>query len=347
MKSFKLIIFILVIFLKTGNVLSDENIFHVNNVKISNKKFNKKDLSANQAIRAGFKELINRILLQEDKKKLSNLNLKDIKNLVTYYQITNKNKKEIEDNLAYNIQFDKEKLHDLFYRLNISYADISNQEIYILPILKKQNQNYIFNQNYFYSSWSSSKSNELLQFVLPLENIEIIQKVNSNQQDLLGLNLNDIFREYKENNLALVIIEDNGFNKEKIFLKTKISGKNISKNIIVERLKLTREEFYKKIIVLVQREILNLVKSRNLIDIRTPSFLNVKFNLDKKNNLVILNSTLKNIDSIENIFVQELNNDHVLLKIKYLGKLNKIIRQLKNKDIILEQVSDQWSLKII
>ena len=91
MKSFKLIIFILVIFLKTGNVLSDDNIFNVNNIKISNKKFNKKDQSANQAIRDGFKELINRILLQEDKKKLSNLNLKDIKNLVTYYQITNKN----------------------------------------------------------------------------------------------------------------------------------------------------------------------------------------------------------------------------------------------------------------
>ena len=59
MKSFKLIIFILVIFLKTGNVLSDDNIFNVNNIKISNKKFNKKDQSANQAIRDGFKELIN------------------------------------------------------------------------------------------------------------------------------------------------------------------------------------------------------------------------------------------------------------------------------------------------
>ena len=37
MKSFKLIIFILMIFLKTGNVLSNDNIFNVNNIKISNK----------------------------------------------------------------------------------------------------------------------------------------------------------------------------------------------------------------------------------------------------------------------------------------------------------------------
>ena len=34
MKSFKLIIIILVIFFKTGNVLSNENIFNVNNIEI-------------------------------------------------------------------------------------------------------------------------------------------------------------------------------------------------------------------------------------------------------------------------------------------------------------------------
>ena len=43
----------------------------------------------------------------------------------------------------------------------------------------------------------------------------------------------------------------------------------------------------------------------------------------KKNNLVELNSRIKNIDSIENIFIQEFNKDYVNLKIKYLGKLKK------------------------
>ena len=35
MKNYKLIIFILVIFFKTGNVLSYENIFNVNNIEIA------------------------------------------------------------------------------------------------------------------------------------------------------------------------------------------------------------------------------------------------------------------------------------------------------------------------
>ena len=42
-----------------------------------------------------------------------------------------------------------------------------------------------------------------------------------------------------------------------------------------------------------------------------------------------LNSRIENIDLIENVFVQEFNKDYVNLKIKYLGKLDKIIKQLR------------------
>ena len=37
MKSYKLLIFILIVFLKTGNVLSNTNIFDVNNIEIEKK----------------------------------------------------------------------------------------------------------------------------------------------------------------------------------------------------------------------------------------------------------------------------------------------------------------------
>ena len=83
-----------------------------------------------------------------------------------------------------------------------------------------------------------------------------------------------------------------------------------------------------------KKELTNLVKSKNLIDIRTPSFLNVKLNLDDKSNLVELNSRIKNIDLIDNIFVQDFNKDHMNLKIKYLGKLEKMINQLNTKKLI-------------
>ena len=69
--------------------------------------------------------------------------------------------------------------------------------------------------------------------------------------------------------------------------------------------------------------------------------------MDKKNNLVELNNRIKNIDLIENLYFLEINRKYVLLKIKYLGKINKIIDQLKSQNILLELKNDQWSIKII
>ena len=53
MSCYKIIIFILVIFLKTGNVLSLENIFNVNNIEITKKSNNSNDDLANKAIKKG------------------------------------------------------------------------------------------------------------------------------------------------------------------------------------------------------------------------------------------------------------------------------------------------------
>ena len=97
----------------------------------------------------------------------------------------------------------------------------------------------------------------------------------------------------------------------------------------------------------MNKEITNLVKSENLIDVRTPSFLNTKLLIRKDKNLVELKKRLKKIDLIDNIYVQEFNNEYIFLKIKYLGKIDKIIQLLKKEKIILQFIEDQWRLKII
>ena len=84
-----------------------------------------------------------------------------------------------------------------------------------------------------------------------------------------------------------------------------------------------------------------------MIDIRTPSFLKVKLELGKKSNLVELKSRIKNIDLIENVFVQEFNKNSMTLRIKYLGKLNKILDEFKRENINLKLINDQWILKAL
>ena len=75
MKCNKLIIFILIVF-KTGNVLSNENIFNVNNIELLKKPDISNSELANMAIKKGFKDLTGKILLDKDKKKLTSPSLK-------------------------------------------------------------------------------------------------------------------------------------------------------------------------------------------------------------------------------------------------------------------------------
>ena len=346
MKSFK-IIFILVIFFKTGNVLSENNLFNVNNVEIKLQSPLSDENIANKAIKKGFDELIERILIKKDVPKLIDLNFSEIKELVLYYKIIEEEKDFNKVTKKFNIFFDKDKIHKLFFNRNILYSDIYKKEFYLLPVLKNKNQYFIYSKNFFYERWNEEQSNSLVEFILPLENIEIIQKINSIGDNFFNLDLQDVFKEYLGKNLALVLVEQNNKTQEKVFLKTIISGKEINKTLIVKRLNLNQETFNKKIIFTVKKELINIAKSQNLIDIRTPSFLNAKFELNNKNNLFELNKRMQKIDLIENIYVQELNNKFVFLKIKYLGKVNKIISELKKNNIILTLIEDYWSIKII
>jgi len=160
---------------------------------------------------------------------------------------------------------------------------------------------------------------------------------------LIDLRISNLLQEYSNKNLALVLIEDN----KKVYIKTFIQGKNISKSIGFKKNNMVTEKNYEEIITVTKKELINLVKSENLIDIRTPSFLNAKLDLNKKSNLVELNSRIKKIDLIENVYVQDFNKDFVNLRIKYLGKLEKIINQLKKENINLQLINDQWTIKTL
>ena len=346
MKFFKQISIILVIFFQTGNLLSDNSLFSVNNILLE-KKGNISNIKlANQAIQIGFSRLTERILLNEDIIKVSNLNFSNIKELVKYYNISKK-EEEKDDEVNFNVTFDKDKIHNLFFKKEILYSDIADKEFFILPIIINDNEVFIFSNNYFYDNWNKIKKDDLIEFILPLENIEIIQNINKRRNNLLSLSLNSLFEEYLNKNIAIVLIENFSSEDKKIYLKARIQNKIISKSLSFKKESLDEISLNEKIIFETKDEILNLVKSQNLINIRTPSFLNVKLKLSNKNNLVEFNSRINEVDLIENIFVQELNKNYVKLKIKYLGKLEKLIFELKNENINLNFINDEWLIKTL
>ena len=348
MKLYKQILIILVVFFKTGTLFSQNNLFNVNNIKLEKKDNITNNALTDKAIKKGFNQLTTRILLKEDYKKLLDLKFSTIKQLVTYYQIKNISKEKDDSELInFSVTFDKDKIHDLFYEKGISYSEILDNELYILPILIQEDEIFIFNNNFFYENWNKLNENDLIEFILPLENIEIIRNINDYKKNLINLDIIKLFKEYANKNLAVVLIEVNKDGDKKIYIKSIIQGKNLIKNLYLKKQSLLSNEFDEKVIHEIKKELTNLIKAKNLIDIRTPFFLNAKLDINERSNLVQLNSRIKKIDSIENVYVQEFNKDYMNLRIKYLGKLEKIINQLKKENVELQLVNEQWIIKTL
>tara|TARA_E500000178_G_scaffold336270_1_gene374092 strand:- start:1057 stop:2106 length:1050 start_codon:yes stop_codon:yes gene_type:complete len=349
MKFKKLIIIILIVFLKTETLLSNNNLFDVDNIQIENNAKSTDNELANKAIKKGFNQLVKKILLKQDANKLSDLNFSSIKKLVKYYKISKifDEENNNEEFLNFTVSFDKDKIHKLFYKKNILYSDVSDKEFYILPVLIKNDDIFIFNKNFFFKNWNNIYQTDLIEFISLLENIEIVQNINNKKDNLISIDIDDLFKEFFNKNFAMILIDYTKINNKKIYIKSQIEGKKISKSLTLATNNLNSKEINEKVITLSKKEIINLVKLQNLVDIRTPSFLNAKLNLGKKNNLVKIKSKIKNIDLVENVYVQQFNKNYVNLRIKYLGKFEKLTNQLKEENIKLQLVDDQWLIKIL
>ena len=347
MKYFKIITYILIILLKTGNNLYAESIFTVNNIQVNKNSFKNKDELINIAFKKGFEKLNNKILLEKDYTKTKNTSLRIIKNLVSHYQIIKNKDKNVKNFEIVNLYFKRDKMYNFYNKNNIRYSDVSGKIIRILPVLIQQDKIFIYDKNFFYDNWLKTvkkNKDENIEYIFPLENLETIEIIKKNQNNLEAINLVDIFDKDDEKD-SLFIIIDYENQKTKIFLKGIISSKKIVKNLSFED-KIEKKNEYTKILNFLKKEILELVKSQNIIDIGAPAFLNINLTLNNQKDLFSFQKILNEIDLIDNFNVKEFNNEFAYINIKYYGKINKIKEKLIEQGIDINFKNNQWSARL-
>ncbi len=346
MKKLKLIFTILIILFKTGNVLSVESIFTVNNIQVNKNTFKNKEELINLAFKKGFKKLNSKILLEDDYIKIKNTSLGNIKNLVSHYQIV---KNEDINNQKYeliNLYFKRDKMYNFYSQNNIKYSDVSGKILKILPVLLSNDKIYIYDNNFFYDKWLNNEEEKSgnIEYIFPIENLETIETIKKNQENLEMVNLNNIFDEDTDKDNLLIII-DYGKQKTKFFLKGNISSKKIIKNLTLSENTVEKIE-YQVILEFLKKEILELVKSQNIIDIGAPSFLNVNFSLNNQNDLFMFQNILQEVDLVDSFSVREFNNKFAYVNIKYYGKINKIKEKFDQKGLNINFINNQWSARL-
>ena len=163
--------------------------------------------------------------------------------------------------------------------------------------------------------------------------------------NLESIDVRNLLSNYDLKDYIFLIIKPSG-KKLDIFLKGRISGNNIIKNFSILRNN-ENESIYKNAIDELKIEINELWKANNLIDVRTPSFLNVTLDINQRDDLLKIQKVLNKIDLIDNYYVFELDKDQVKIKIKYLGKIDKIKSKLDENNIKLIINKNKWKLKLI
>ena len=333
---------------QTGNVLSNDSVFTVNNIEVNKNSFKNKAELIDIAFKQGFEKLNKKILLEKDFNKLKNTNLGAIKNLVSHYQMTNDSELS-ENSIMMNLFFKRDKMYNFYSINNIKYSDVRGKNIKILPVLIKNEEIFIYENNFFYENWTKNNDkekidNEIIEYTLPLENLEVIEKIKKNQNDLDQINLSEIFDQNLEKDNLLVIIDYNK-KKTRIFLKGNISAKLIVKNLIISDQNIETFD-YQNLLFLLKKEILEIIKSQNIIDIGAPTFLNIRLNFEKKNDLFLFQNILNEIDLIENFNIREFNNEYAYIRIKYYGKTSLIKEKLLLKGLKLNTKDNEISAKV-
>ena len=353
MNKFFCVFCILLFILKTENVFSNNLIYDVNNIEVKGKTNN--SLANKKLIELAFKKaftvFIDKTLLREDAISLYKTKSKIIKDLILTYQIINNDK---NDNLSiFNIKFDPKKINKFLARRGISYADISNISITLLPVLIKNKEIFLYEENFFYKNWIKpqkelkNKEDELISYTLALENIEDLEYINNTKENINLLDVKKINSFKGDLNYALIIVyftED----KFKAFLKTSIKGTDIDRNIDLNfsQKNKNKTQTYEEAIIILKKEINQIWKEQNLVDVNTPSFLDFFLEINKVDDYLKLKSALDAIDVIESYSVLEMTNKYSKIRIKYRGKISKIKDKFSTQKINIRIVNNVWKIRI-
>ncbi|MGA0139845.1 MAG: hypothetical protein ACO3IM_00235 [Pelagibacteraceae bacterium] len=348
MSKYLFILSIIVFLFKTETVFSAETIYDVNNIQVSGKLNNNLDNNKliEEAFRKAFLIFINKTLLEKDIETLSKTNIQIIKDFIFSHQIVSQKKNtDGEIMLTVNIKFDPKKINNYLSINNISYADISEISISILPILRKENNLFIFSDNFFYNEWNKTENDkknteaQLINYNLALENAEDLFYINNNRENLELIDINKLNSLSEEKNKIFLIFTLN--EDTKVFIKAYFNEKEVIKNITLNN---NSTDDYNSLIMNVKDLINQIWKEQNLIDINTPAYLDIIFDIKKINDFLKFRTFLDTIDIIDNYSILEITNKYAKIRMKYKGKISNLREKFLNEKININIENNEWSL---
>ena len=349
---FKLYIFFLyfvLFFIKFSTLYVYGNIYKIIDLEISEPyelNFNKQNI-IDSAFQLAFKELIAKITIFEDNKKLNNTNLRLIKSLVDSFAIVDEKFINNKYFAKFDVDFNKKQVLNYLERKNIFSSMPKEKKLFVIPILIdiEKKQISLFSENPFYLNWNEKNEKYyLLKYILPNEDLEDINIIKININNIEDYSFNEIISKYDLKDYIIII-----FSKDKKNLKT-LSKLNFNNNLIILNKIFLEVNFNEKkslenVIKILKTNYENHWKKINQIN--TSIKLTLTLSLDTKNYELIskFEKELSKLDLVSNYYIDHFSNETTIYKIIYNSAPDKFIREIENIGFNLNTSYKVWRVQ--
>ena len=325
---------------------SEENVFTINNVTVKGKidlNFSREKY-INKAFLNSFEILMNKILLSRDFTKVNNIKLKQIKSLVNSFQILEESYRKDEYKAKIKIFYSDAKVKKFLSQKNIPFSQPENISAIFFPILIINDEIQNFSENFFYKHWTEIEiKNELINFILPLEDLEDISKIMEMKNRIEELDVDALVNKYdiKSYVFALLDYQDKKLN---IHIKTNFNNNKINKNFSYEVENITDELVLNSIAKDLKFKITDLWKEENLINLLVPLSISVQYQHLNLEDLDKLRNIFYKISLIDSYILEEFNINNSFFKIYYYGNPKRLMAELLKLGYQLRNDQGFWQL---
>ena len=336
----------ILLFISSIKSFSDENIFIVDNVKVEgllDLNFSR-DKYLDKAFSDSFEILMSKVLLTRDLKKISSIKLAKIKDLINSFQIIEESYRNEEYKAILKIFYNDIKVKKFLESSNISFSQPTNTSAVFFPVLFIDEEIQDLNENYFYNQWTSVEiKNELIYFILPLEDLDDVSKLREAKKRIEELNVDDFVNKYDVKNYVLALMHYKN-NRLDIYLKINFNNSKISKNIFYEINDIRNELKLSSILKDLKMKITDIWKEENIVNLSIPLSIRIKFEYTDLKDLEKLKNTFYEISIIDKYSLEELNTNNSFFRIYYYGNPKRLQTELLKFDYQLKNDQVHWRI---
>ena len=338
---------LLIVFFST--TYSNANAFKVSDIEISSPfelNFEKNHV-IDKGFQTSFSELISMITTSGDKKKIKNVSIKELKGMIDSFTISDE--KFINNEYFANLEttFNKKKILKFLENKNIFPSIPQRNKILLFPILveTKDNSIYLFNNNIFYDKWNESKNSyDLLNYLLPSEDIEDLIELQKTSNDMETYDFSKLINKYdiKDNIILIIYKEGNSIRTlSKINLNNdfKIQNKNYPK------INIENNDDFSNIVRSLKQVYEDQWKKNNEINTSIKLPITISINSKKTKKIIELEQVLDSMDLISEFNILNFNSESIQYKITYNGTPDIFLNDMRKNNFDFEMKNNIWILK--